>query len=220
MRKPSTSNRLPCFRRIGVTRAPSTSNGSKPMRRNTSCGTAPVCRSLGRLERVVERLANPLLDARLAIQRHRPAQIKLHQPQIVQPEHVVRVLVRVEHGVHDADLLAQQLLPQVGRRVDQAGCRRAGPGSRCTACGDCAGCRCGTRRSRSRSAGTPTLVPVPSRIIWPRMSVVRSLVAWHAVDSPNEAGDGCRRVRHGASHMPDFDVVPSERASRHGANSA
>ena len=173
MRKPSTSNRGPCCSRTGVTRAPSTSNGSVAIRRNASCGTAPGCVCAHAGESVVERLANPLLDRRLAIQRHRPAQVELHQPQIVEPEDVVRVLVRVQHGVDDADPLAQQLLPHVGRRVDQQ-VAVGQPQSRCTACGDCCGFVLRQTSQPQPIAGTPTLVPVPNRIIWPVMSVLIS----------------------------------------------
>ena len=50
-------------------------------------------------EGVVERLANAVLDRFLAVQRHRPAHVEGHQPQVVEPEHVIGMLVRVEHGV-------------------------------------------------------------------------------------------------------------------------
>jgi len=68
---------------------------------------------------VVKRPANPLLDQRLAVQRHGMAQIELKQPQVVQSEEMVGVLVREEHAVDDANLLAKQLGSQVGWRVDE-----------------------------------------------------------------------------------------------------
>ena len=87
---------------------------------------------------------------------------------------MVGVLVRVEHGVHQADLLAQQLLAQVGRRVDQ----QIAVGQAQDRAAARAAFRGFALRQTSQPqpiTGTPTLVPVPSRIIWPRMSVVIEL---------------------------------------------
>jgi len=73
----------------------------------------------GRGEGVVERSANAIFDLRFAIEGHGPAEIKLHQPQVVQAKDMVGVSVGVDDRVDDADLLAQELLPQVGRRIDE-----------------------------------------------------------------------------------------------------
>jgi hypothetical protein len=70
-------------------------------------------------KRVIERLANPIFHALLAEKRHGPTQVKLHQPQVVETEDMVGMLVRVKDRVHDADLLAKQLLAQIGRGVDE-----------------------------------------------------------------------------------------------------
>ena len=40
-------------------------------------------------------------------------------PQVVESEQVVGVIVREQHGVDDADPLAQQLQTQLRRRVDE-----------------------------------------------------------------------------------------------------
>src|SRR5438477_10556130 len=47
------------------------------------------------------------------------AQIELKQPQIVEAKNMVGVLVREQNGVDDAHPLAQQLLPQIRRRIDE-----------------------------------------------------------------------------------------------------
>ena len=91
---------------------------------------------------------------------------------------MVRVFVRVEHRVHQADLFAQQLLAQVGRGVDQQIAARQAQHRRCTACGDSCGLVLRQTSQPQPIAGTPTLVPVPNRIIWPLMSVLISW-RWH-----------------------------------------
>ncbi len=68
---------------------------------------------------IVERLANPGLDLLFAIDRHRVSQVVGKQPQVIQAEHVVGMVVGKQRRMDDADLLAQQLRAQVGRRVDQ-----------------------------------------------------------------------------------------------------
>ena len=51
-----------------------------------------------------------------------------HAPQIVDAVRVVGVIVRVEHAVDALDARVQQLLAQVGRRIDQhASCARRLP---------------------------------------------------------------------------------------------
>ena len=46
-------------------------------------------------------------------------QVLREDPQIVQPEQMVGVLVRIEDRVNQADVLAEQLRSQVGGRVDE-----------------------------------------------------------------------------------------------------
>src|SRR5262245_29031216 len=70
-------------------------------------------------ERVVKRLADAVFDDWLAIQRNRVAQIERQQPQVVEAENVVGVLVGIEDGVNQPDFFAEKLLPQIGRRIDQ-----------------------------------------------------------------------------------------------------
>jgi len=46
-------------------------------------------------------------------------QIKREQPQVIQAENVVGVLVGEEHCMDEANFFPQKLLPQIGRGVDQ-----------------------------------------------------------------------------------------------------
>jgi hypothetical protein len=71
------------------------------------------------IERIVERSPNAAFYRRLAIQRHGPAKIKLLQPQVIQSKNVVGVLMRIQHGMDHPNLFAQQLMPKVGRGIDQ-----------------------------------------------------------------------------------------------------
>ena len=73
----------------------------------------------GRVEGVVERLADAGFDLVVAEDRQIAAEILREDPQIVEPEQMVGVLVRVDHRVDAADALAEQLHAQLGRRVDQ-----------------------------------------------------------------------------------------------------
>ncbi len=70
-------------------------------------------------EGVVERLSDSLLDASLAIQRHRATKLKREQSKVIQPEYVVGVLVRVDNGMNDRDFFSQQLCTQIRRGVNQ-----------------------------------------------------------------------------------------------------
>ena len=70
-------------------------------------------------ESVVERFANPGFDKIFAVNRQRMPQVVRKQPHIVQAVHMVGMIVRIEHRVDHADLLAQQLSAQVGRGIDQ-----------------------------------------------------------------------------------------------------
>ncbi len=55
-----------------------------------------------------------------------PPSVRGDGPQVVEAEQVVGVVVREQHGVDDADALAEQLQAQLGRRVDeQIALRRA-----------------------------------------------------------------------------------------------
>jgi len=81
-------------------------------------GSAGVC-VLAIGKGVIERLANAGLDCRFAVERHGVAQIERKEAQVVEAEDVVGVLVREEDRVDDADALAEKLLPQVGRGVDE-----------------------------------------------------------------------------------------------------
>ena len=47
------------------------------------------------------------------------AQIKLKQPQVIEPHHMVGVLMCVDDGMHNADLFADQLLIKIRRSVNQ-----------------------------------------------------------------------------------------------------
>ena len=99
---------------------------------------------------IVERLANAVFDLLLAVDRHRVAQVVGKQPQVVQAEDVVGVVVREERGVDDADLLAQQLRSQIGGRVDQQIALGQAQHQRRSAGGCCAGWRWCRSGSRSR----------------------------------------------------------------------
>src|SRR5262245_8600788 len=70
-------------------------------------------------ECIVKRFANPLFHQWLAIKRDGVNQVEGKQPQIIEAENVVGVLVRIDDGMNDPDSLAQQLLPQIGRSVDK-----------------------------------------------------------------------------------------------------
>ncbi len=70
-------------------------------------------------EGVVERFANAVFDERLAVERDGMAEVEREEAKIVEAKDVVGVLVGEEDGVDDADLLAEELLAEVGRGVDQ-----------------------------------------------------------------------------------------------------
>jgi hypothetical protein len=72
----------------------------------------------GILEGVVKRLSNAVLDLGLAIKRHWPTEIKLHQSQIIKAEDMVGMFMCVKHAVDQADFLAKQLSAKIGRRID------------------------------------------------------------------------------------------------------
>ena len=72
-----------------------------------------------RREGVVEGLADPALDPLLAVERNRPTGRKTERPQVIKAVDMIDVVVRVEDGINPADPFAKQLVPKVGRGVDQ-----------------------------------------------------------------------------------------------------
>ena len=70
-------------------------------------------------EGIVERVPQPFLDHRLTVQRQRVAKVELEKSQIVQPEDVVGVFMRINNRMDDPDSLAEQLEAEIGRSVDQ-----------------------------------------------------------------------------------------------------
>jgi hypothetical protein len=46
-------------------------------------------------------------------------QYEREQANIIQAMKMIRMFMRVDHGVGDSDLLAKKLCSQIGRRVDQ-----------------------------------------------------------------------------------------------------
>jgi hypothetical protein len=68
---------------------------------------------------VVERFEDALLDPLVAPQGNWATQVKWEKSQVVEAKEMVGMLVREEDGVDNADPLAEQLLPQVGRRIDE-----------------------------------------------------------------------------------------------------
>ena len=74
---------------------------------------------LGRnVERVTERRAQLPFDPLFTEQRNRSGQLPAAGPQIIQPEDVIGVRVRVDRCFDQTNSLAQQLQPQFRRRVD------------------------------------------------------------------------------------------------------
>lgn len=70
-------------------------------------------------EGVVERFSETQFDFVVAVDRHRMSKVKLKQPQIVKAHHVIRVLMGVNHRMNNPDLLANQLVVEVGRGIDK-----------------------------------------------------------------------------------------------------
>src|SRR5579875_1567701 len=62
---------------------------------------------------------NPTLDFGSAVERDWPAQQARQWPKVVESEQVVRVIVREQHGMDEADTLAEQLQTQLRRRIDK-----------------------------------------------------------------------------------------------------
>ena len=64
-------------------------------------------------------MADLALDLGGAVERHGAAQATWDRPQVIEAEQVVGVVVREQDGVNHRDLLAEQLQPQLRRRVDE-----------------------------------------------------------------------------------------------------
>ena len=99
------------------------------------------------------------------------AQIEGKQPQVIQAENVVRVGVGERHAVYDTDPLAQQLRPQIGWCVDQQIAFRQACDGR-TARPLIPRLSAATDGATAAEVGTPTDVPVPSRMNLPRISLL------------------------------------------------
>ena len=74
--------------------------------------------SLG-VKGVTEGRPHHFFDIIRAINRQRTAEFSGEQPHIIQAEQVVRVVMRVKHGVGDGYFFAQELHPEFGRGVDE-----------------------------------------------------------------------------------------------------
>ena len=72
-----------------------------------------------RLERIIERHSQLLLDGRLAIKGNLAIEPIAEDPQIVETEDVVGVAMRKDGRVDDRDAPREELHAQLGRRVDQ-----------------------------------------------------------------------------------------------------
>ena len=117
----------------------------------------------GLVEGVVIGLADPALDALVAVDRQVVPQVVGKDPQVVETEEVVGVLVGIDHGVDQPDLLAKQLHAQIGGGVDeQVPARKAehdtAPSSLVLGIPAQAG------RAAAPITGTPCEVPVPRKI--------------------------------------------------------
>ncbi len=81
------------------------------------------CRARMRLfvvrKRVRKRRSQAVLDALGTVNRNGMSKIELKKSQIIKTEQVVRVLMGIDNGVDDTNLFAQQLLAQVGGRVNE-----------------------------------------------------------------------------------------------------
>ena len=76
-----------------------------------------------RREAIAEARTHRLPDRIVHIDRNAPARAQRQGPQVIDAMRVVGVVVRVDDGVDCAHLRGQQLLAQIGRRVDE-NCRR------------------------------------------------------------------------------------------------
>ena len=90
------------------------------MRTNSTCGTPPRGNPRrGLVEGVGEDRADRGLNVVLAVDRHRAADRLGEEAGVVEAEEVVGVGVGEGDRVGEADPLAEELEPQLGRRVDQ-----------------------------------------------------------------------------------------------------
>ena len=96
-----------------MTRSPSTSNGSlvdaAELELRQHARRQVVAAGV---EGVGERLADDLFDLVGAVDRQRPAELLREEPQVVEAEQVIGVVVRVQDRVDELDVLAEQLQPQ------------------------------------------------------------------------------------------------------------
>ena len=76
-------------------------------------------------EDVGERLPDHLFDLVGAVDRQRAVELHREDAEVVEPEQVVDVVVRVDDRMDELHLLAEQLQPQFGRGVDEDVAARA-----------------------------------------------------------------------------------------------
>src|SRR5215468_6213041 len=72
-----------------------------------------------RPERIAKALADFALDLARAVERHGPAQQAWNRTQVIETEEMVGVVMGEEDRMHTADAFAQELQPQLGRRIDK-----------------------------------------------------------------------------------------------------
>ena len=68
---------------------------------------------------VIERLPQPRLDPRFAVQRDGPVEVVAKQPEVIEAKRVVGMFVSEQRRLDEGNLFADQLQPQFGRSVDQ-----------------------------------------------------------------------------------------------------
>jgi hypothetical protein len=69
------------------------------------------------VEDVLEHQGQPFERRGQAVQRNRPVLNPVEPPQVVQPRHVIDVMVGEQYGIHPADIIRQTLQPQFGRSI-------------------------------------------------------------------------------------------------------
>ena len=135
------------------------------------------------------------------------------EPQVVEAEQVIGVVVRVDDRVHQLHVRAEQLQPQLGRRVDEdVAARRADEHRAAVAVVARVG-RLADRSSRTRSSARPTDVPVPRkvkvRVPVPGMACESITTVFHCLTGqatrPSERPGEHRRARGRV-----FSILPSE----------
>jgi hypothetical protein len=68
---------------------------------------------------IVKNTTDAILNPLRCIQGNSMPQYEREQANIIQAMKMIRMFMRVDHGVGDSDLLAKKLCSQIGRRVDQ-----------------------------------------------------------------------------------------------------